>query len=718
MQKVDFKREFFAYLDEMQRVTILLPLTYHNGNSSAFSLQYGSYGLELEVKEVSQIDQYRKYICSVPEEVSLGVTSWIIDEHGGRTDLQTGAVIRTARFEEKFYYDGIDLGVSIKHGETQFKLWAPTAVQVKIKLLSPDSPYFEIVKLQREDRGIWSASIPRDLEGFRYSYLLLIDQEWNEAVDPYAVSATPNGEFGVIVNLEKTRISHSPLPAFNNPVDAVIYETHIRDFTIHPSSGTMEKGKYLGAAEAGTSDFQGRPTGMSYLKDLGVTHVEFLPFNDFAGVDELDPDLQYNWGYNPLHFNVPEGSFSSNPVDPYSRIKELKEMIRRFHENGLRVIMDAVYNHVYIRESSPFEKIVPGYYFRHDEYGMPSNGTGVGNDIASERLMARKFILDSVRFWMEEYRIDGIRFDLMGILDVTTMNEIKKIAESINPDVILFGEGWDLNTPLEAGQKAIIRNQSKMMGIGQFNDLFRDTIKGCTFNLYDKGYALGNEHYFDAAKEVLTGSIGFKKKEKGLFSEPSQSVNYVEAHDNNTLWDKLLACFPDTDTNDLRFYHRLATSLVFLSQGIPFLHSGQEFFRTKKGVGNSYRSPDAINQLDWDRRADFNENVEYIKGIISLRKFFGCFRMRTADEIRRRITQLELPSPLIGFHYNLVNDDNGWSEVLLLVNPTRSAAKIKLPPGEWTIFADRVRAGLNPLSASANEDTELDAVSIKILAKK
>jgi pullulanase len=710
-------REFLAYLDEMDIITILLPLTYHHGLSSTFSISDESHKVTaLQIIKKQQIENNNKYICRHEEEISFGHPYWIIDEHGGKTELQIGAVIRTDSFDEKFFYDGNDLGVSFEENQTQFKLWAPTAAQVKLKLRQPNSTFSEIIKMRREEKGVWSVLVHSDLELYQYTFLVLVNQEWRESVDPYAVSVTANGELGVVVKLEKTRRQKPFLPPFENPVDAIIYETHIRDFTIHPDSGVKHKGLYLGAGELNTKGRDGEPTGLSYVKDLGITHIEFLPFNDFAGVDETEPNKDYNWGYNPLHFNVPEGSYSSNPSDPYARIIELKQLIDAIHSQGIRVIMDVVYNHVYIRETSSFEKVVPGYYFRHNELGFPSNGTGVGNDIASERKMVRKFILDSIRFWMEEYHIDAFRFDLMGILDIDTMKEVRKTCDSIQEGTLIIGEGWNLNTPLPMDKKAIIRNQSKLPNIGQFNDKFRDSIKGNTFYLYDKGYVLGNEHYYEEAKEVITGSVGIDEEESGLLSNPSQSVNYVECHDNHTMWDKLISCLPDMDELLHIKYHRLATGLILLSQGIPFLHSGQEFFRTKRGDGNSYKSPDHINQLDWNRKQLYSDNVKYIKGLIRLRKQFPCFRLKTGDAIRDCIQVLPLPIPLIG--YSIQNQNHDFPEVLLLINPLRSKQSIQIPDGNWSVLADDKKVEISPKQVVSGIEMVLEPVCLTILAKK
>ncbi|MBO0960334.1 type I pullulanase [Neobacillus sp. MM2021_6] len=706
-------RKFLAYLDEMNIITILLPLSYHNGLSSAFYLTADALKIPLEILKSLEIEHNHKYICRFEGDFSFGKQYWIVDQHGEKTDLQIGAVIRTNSFDEKFYYDGQDLGVTFHTNQTRFKLWAPTATGVKLKYRPAAGQYSEIIKMRREDCGIWSVSTTQDVEAYRYSFLVQVNHEWHEVIDPYAKAVTANGEQGVIVKLEKTSRPRPDVPPIEHPVDAIIYETHIRDFSIHPNSGIRNKGLYLGAGEWNTKGKDGEPTGLSYLKELGITHIEFLPFHDFAGVDELHPTKDYNWGYNPLHFNAPEGSYATDPENPYSRITELKELIDQIHRIGLRVMMDVVYNHVYIREKSSFEKVVPGYYFRHNEVGLPSNGTGVGNDIASERKMVRKYIVDSVRYWMEEYHIDGFRFDLMGILDVETMTEVKKTCESIKEGTLIIGEGWNLNTPLPMDQKATIGNQAKMPDIAQFNDKFRDSIKGSTFNLFDKGFALGNDHHLDAAIEVITGSIGLTKRGTRLFNEPYQSVNYVECHDNHTLWDKLQACFPDVDEETRMKYHRLATGIVLLSQGIPFLHSGQEFFRTKFGEGNSYRSTDLVNQLDWDRKSQFKENVEYIKGLIQIRKTFSCFRMRTSKEIHSQIHLLSFPAPVVGFLFK-----KNHKEVIIIINPSTIKQIIHLPDGEWSVLVNQKNAGISSKAVLQEGENTMDPISLNVLLKK
>lgn len=604
-------RIFEAYLDELNMITVLLPKTYHRGQSISFTLYKEEFCLEMDIINKYDLGDSVKYICTFTANIVVGENYNVKDHYGAVTDLQVGAVIRTEAFDDLYAYEGNDLGVTYSKEVSVFKIWAPSASIVKLKIFSEDVNDSHLYDMERVQNGVWFAKIPGDFEGYFYTYNVGVNKVYREAVDPYAHAVSVNGEYGVIIDLKKTQQNRKTLPAFPYPTDAIIYETHIRDFSIHPESGITNKGKYLGLTEINTFSPTGTSTGLSYLIALGITHIELLPINDFYGVNELVETSEYNWGYNPLHFNTPEGSYSTNPKDPYSRINELKKVIETVHEHGLRVIIDVVYNHVYIREDSSFEKVVPGYYFRHDEHGMPSNGTGVGNDIASERKMARKFIVDSVLFWLKEYKVDGFRFDLMGILDIETMNTIRRAVDDINPDVIILGEGWDLNTPLQYNEKAIIRNAQKMPRIAQFNDRFRDGIKGSTFNLHDRGYALGNIHKDREVKESIAGSVSYTKGNKGLFLEPTQTINYVESHDNHTLWDKIVGCNGHEVEDIQRKRQRLATTIVLLSQGIPFLHSGQEFFRTKQGIENSYRSPDSINMLDWARKKQYEENVNY-----------------------------------------------------------------------------------------------------------
>ena len=714
------KRVFEAYLDEMNVITILLPRTYFDGKSRFFSLCRNDSKWELEIVQTTESDHRIKYVCKINTSLEFGAKYQIIDEHGSATDLQVGAVIRTQAFDEAFVYNGDDLGITYTKNDSTFNVWAPTATFVKLKLIYSTGDFVETHKMTRLNNGVWSLTMTGDLEGVYYTYLVCVNLVWNEAVDPYANSVTVNGDYGVVIDINKTRKQKPSLPILESVTDAIIYETHIRDFSIQAESGIIHKGKYLGLSELGTEGPSGTLTGLSYLLYLGITHVELLPFNDFLGVNEHEPEKEYNWGYNPLHYNVPDGSYCTDPYNPYTRIEELKQAIHVVHQQGLRIIMDVVYNHVYIREKSSFEKIVPGYYFRHDEHGMPSDGTGVGNDVASERLMVRKFIVDSVLFWLKEYHIDGFRFDLMGILDVDTINAIRRAVDEIDPSVILLGEGWDLNTPLPRDKKAIIANASKMQRIAQFNDRFRDGVKGSTFNLYDRGFALGNSHKSSEVQQTIAGSICYSKGKKGLFVEPTQSVNYVESHDNHTLWDKMAACNAHEEDEIRRKRQRLATTIVLLSQGIPFLHSGQEFYRTKQGVENSYKSSDDINMLDWKRKEQYEQDVQYIKGMISLRKSHQAFRFSSSAFIRRHLQFFEVPKTCIAYMLKNVNEFGPWNNIFVVHNNNNyEAVNIELPgSGIWEVVCNEQTSGVLPLSQCKEGNVTIEPISSIVLYQK
>ncbi|TYS69121.1 type I pullulanase [Sutcliffiella horikoshii] len=711
------KREFEAYLDEMDQITILLPNGSFNGESASFTLSDEKSTYPLEIIDRKTLQSSVKYICKTNMPITIGSKYMIIDEHSRKTDLQIGAVIRSQAFDEAFYYEKDDLGAQYQKGETTFTLWAPTASAVKIKLVAPKSKESIFYSLIREEKGIWRITVQGDLEGFYYTYLVCVNLVWREAVDPYAIASTINSESAVIVDKERINVPKVSMLPFNDATDAIIYELHVRDFSSHPKSGMVHKGKYAAFTEDPVEVSEIGMTGVPYLQSLGVTHIELLPLNDFGGVDEAEPDKDYNWGYNPLLFNVPEGSYALDPNDPYSRILELKNLINTLHHKDLRIIMDVVYNHVYIREDSSFEKIVPGYYFRHDEHGMPSNGTGVGNDIASERKMVRKFILDSIRYWLQEYDVDGFRFDLMGILDVQTINEVKEAVSVIKPGAIILGEGWELNTPLAADRKAMILNAKKMPGIAFFNDMVRDSVKGSTFNLFDRGFALGNTHKIALLKQSLAGSVQIDPNHKGLFLDPAQSINYIESHDNHTMWDKIAVCNSHENEETRIKRHRLAASVTLLSQGIPFLHAGQEFFRTKGGEENSYKSPDSINSLDWERKNRYSENVAYVRGLISLRKAHKAFRLSTVTEVKRHVRFPLDKGNLLMYHLNDVKQYGKYNHLLIIFHNGTNTENVTIPfSGEWEVLAEGSTASDLPIR-KVNNEVQVPPISTVVLAQ-
>ena len=602
-------------------------------------------------------------------------------------DKEMFLFVRSNDFDNYFSYDG-ELGALYEKEGTLLRVWTPTAKSVEVWIYADDSfkgPSTKIEMVQKP-KGIFEAYLPGDQHGTIYVYkILFLNNRESISVDPYARATTVNGTKSVIADLNRTNPDGwgERLPAFGLPEEAIIYELHIRDFSISETSGIVNKGKFLGLTEKNTQNASGRKTGLDYLIDLGITHIQILPMFDYATVDEANlTEPQYNWGYDPLNYNVPEGSYSTDPFDPFNRIFELKQMIRTLHDNGLRVIMDVVYNHVYDPKDQALERTVPGYFYRYNADGSLANGTGVGNDTASERHMMRKYIIDSVKYWAKEYHLDGFRFDLMGIHDSVTMNAIREALDKIDPSIIIIGEGWEMSTPLQEDLKASQRNAQAMPRIAHFNDSIRIALKGSDFgDEKDRGFISGKNYLEDLLLRNIKGAMHLSSHSS--YVDPEQVIQYVEAHDNLTLYDKLLRSNPD-DSEEVRIKrHTLATSIVLLSQGVPFIHGGQEFLRTKAGVANSYQSPDEINQFEWERVTTFQESVAYVKGLIALRKSEYLFRLHTIEEIEAHFTILSENFNIVAF--SLTNSEKKY---IVIFNGNRSDVIFRIQKGKYAILVE------------------------------
>jgi len=608
-------------------------------------------------------------------------------------------------------YNG-ELGAIYSKSKTIFRLWAPTADRVYVNLYSDgdSSKRFEQLEMFDLEDGAWGAEKEGDHDGVYYTYSVIINGKENEAVDPYARAAGVNGERGMVIDLDSTDPpdwKNDAAPPFLHPVDAVIYELHIRDFSIAKDSGMINKGKYLAFTEENTVSSNGLLTGIDHLVELGITHVHLLPCFDYCSVDERFPDKSFNWGYDPMNYNLPEGSYSTGPYNGHVRIKEFKQMIQSLHKNGLRVVMDVVYNHTGKTEDSNFNKLVPGYYYRMDEKGGFSDGAACGNETASERSMFRRFIIDSVVYWATEYNIDGFRFDLMGLHDIETMNEIRAALDKINPSIIMYGEGWTGGpTPLPENEQALKKNTPKLNErIAAFSDDIRDGIKGHVFKHDMPGFVNGD---FTRKPDVMFGVVASCFHPQVDYSNtfysdapwakaPSQTVTYASAHDNLTLWDKLIATCPDlTDTGYIQM-NKLSALLVLTSQGISFIHAGEELARTKNGNDNSYKSSDKINRLDWKRKTKYKELFDYYKGLIALRKSQPSFRLRTAEDIAGKITFL--PSEPHLLVYTIQNDDQ---TLLIAVNAGIAGHSFTLPESGWDILVNGECAGTKVLGRINN----------------
>lgn len=595
-------------------------------------------------------------------------------------------------FDERFYYEGDDLGAVYTPERTVFRLWAPTASEALVLIYdSWDAEPASAEAMDRDVRGTWICTVPGDCADRYYTYRVRIGQQWNEAADPYARAVGVNGDRGAVLDMRRTDPVHwsQAKPVFTEQVDAVIYELHLRDLSVDPDSGIGHAGKFLGLAESGTRGPEGIPTGLDHISGLGVTHVQLLPIYDYAteSVDETRLDQpHYNWGYDPKNYNVPEGSYATDPYSPASRITELKQCIQALHDRGLRVIMDVVYNHVYDGYRVNFTQLVPGYYLRYLEDGTFANGSLCGNEFASERSMARKFIVDSVLYWAREYHLDGFRFDLMGLLDIGTMNEITRRLRLLDPTILVIGEGWNMETVLPEAQRATQRNAGKLPRIGMFNDGYRDAVKGDTFLFGGKGFISGAAGSGDEIRKGIAGGIHYNDELNSFALEPSQTLNYVECHDNHTLWDKIALSAADASEELRRSMHRLASAMILTSQGIPFLHAGQEFMRTKHGMDNSYKAAETLNRLDWSRCAEHKEDVAYMQKLIRLRRSHPAFRLRRAEQIKKHLFFEDAPEPCVAFTLRHHAGGDPLKAIYVLYNATPGSSYLKLPKlGAWEI---------------------------------
>ena len=609
-------------------------------------------------------------------------------------------------FAAKYTYTGNDLGNTYSKTETKMRLWAPTATAVKVVTYpKADSPLADGVEtaMTPDVNGTWVAKVDGDKDGLIYNYRVTVDGVTNEAVDPYVRATTINGARGVVVDLAKTNPANwkKTKPAFSGKtVDAVIYELHVRDFSIDASSGipAAHRGKFLAFTNLNTS-FNGQKTGISAIKDLGVTHVELLPFFDFASVDEASPS--FNWGYDPQNYNVPEGSYSTDPTKPTARITELKQAIQAMHDQKLRVNMDVVYNHVFNAGAFSQESIVPGYWFRTDESGNLTNGTGVGNDTASERPMVRKFIVDSVKYWATEYNLDGFRFDLMGIHDIQTVNEITAALKEIDPTIIVIAEGWNMGT-LHDDQKANQVNIAKLNNVAMFNDQIRDGLKGSVFNATDTGWATGK---ISAAADVYAGIVGNTDYSAAFLTKwtttaPGQSVNYVESHDNLSLADKLTASVKGVTPAGVAQLSQFASSVAFLAQGVPFLQAGQEFLRSKNGNENSYNADDATNSLKWSTKVKYVATTKYYQGLFALRAAHPAFRMSTTAQVKANLKFLKTTNDVIAYSLNGKAVKDKANTIVVIHNPNPGAAIVTLPnKKKWSIVVKGGVAGTKTIES-------------------
>ena len=633
-------------------------------------------------------------------------------------------------------YGGTDLEMTVDAQGTRFALWSPKAKAATVYLYNTDlntAPY-DSLQMRLGENGVWRAAVDKPLYGKFYTFRItdasgkLLD----ETPGVWAKATGTNGHRAAIIDFAKTNPegwSADKGPELKSITDAVLYEMHHRDFSVHPSSGIVHKGKFLALTEPETRSLLGDKTGIDHLKELGVTHVHILPSYDYNSVDESNlPSNQYNWGYDPFNYNTPEGSYSTDPANPEARVREMKEMVKALHDAGIGVVMDVVYNHTANNDDSNFSLTAPGYYYRHRPDGSYSDASGCGNETASERQQMRDFIVNSVKYWAKEYHIDGFRFDLMAIHDTETMNQVAAELKKINPSIFVYGEGWTAgDSPLPVERRALKENVDKMKGIAVFSDDIRDAVKGHYSNAADRGFATGKPGNEETVKIGIVAStahpqVDYSKGNNSKFpyaGAPTQIINYVSCHDDLTLTDKLAKSMPGSTEAERQRAARLAQTIVFTSQGTPFMFAGEEIFRDKKGVHNSYKSPDSINAIDWSLKHKNAEQFDYYRELIALRKAHPAFRMTTAEEIAKNIVFDKVDAPNV-VSYSIRNNANGdeWKEIKLVFNGSAEPFVAKVPKGDWIVVARDGSLRSEGMGSSRGGNVVVPPTSALILARK
>ena len=685
-------------------------------------------GKEIEIEKVEVSEDLNSGKIITKQELSL-TNEYTVEIEGYTSKVATlGKVFNSEAFKDLYHFDG-ELGAIYSKDKTNFVLWAPLASEVKLALYSAgnDVQATEVKAMTKGENGIWSLEIQEDLDGTYYTYLVTNNGVTNEVTDPYAKAVGVNGNRAMIIDLSTTNPEgweNDKKPEFVDATDAIIYELHIRDFTIDESSGASVEvqGKYEGIWQSGTSllgngDIK---TGVDHLKELGITHLHLLPTFDHRSINETDLNTpQFNWGYDPQNYNVPEGSYSSDPYKAEIRIKEFKEMVMELHKAGIRVVMDVVYNHTGASADSHLNYAVPDYYYRQNDNGGFSNGSGCGNELASERSMVRKMMVDSLKYWAEEYHIDGFRFDLMALHDIETMKQIRATLDEVDDSILMYGEGWTGgDTPLSSEDQALKVNTVKYedLQIAAFSDDMRDAIKGHVFEDETAGFVNGFAGLEEVVKFGIVASTpneqvdytGGPNQYSGYgktawANQPYQTINYASAHDNLTLWDKLQTTNSNASEEELLAMNKMSAALVLTSQGIPFFQAGEEMARTKVNEDgsfnhNSYNAPDSVNKMDWTRKEKYNDLFEYYKGLISLRKAHKSFRMNTTADIQAGLNFIDVTdSNVVAYTLDGKQTNDSWDNIAVIFNSNDSEVEVELPSSDWTIVVNGEKAGVESL---------------------
>ncbi len=714
----------YAVVTDVDKITVTLSKPVQlTGGLEGFSID------GLNIKSVVATNAGSKYV--VPENSGYGYVfdlvtdevdfskTYTVKKEGleATTETTLGNIFDTEKFIEEFTYTGDDLGYTYTSAETKFRVWAPTAKSVKLytynEYKTTNTIPSSTVDMVKDVNGTWVLTLAGDQKGLFYNYEVVVNGQTNVATDPYAKAVNLNGNKGVVIDLEETNPEGFDAQPELKPIeqiDSIIYEVHVRDLSMNESSGITNKGDFLGFTEKGTKNADGQSTGLDHILDLGVTHIHLLPSFDFASVDE-EKTTEFNWGYDPKNYNVPEGSYATDPYAPDVRVNEFKEMVQTLHENDLRVVMDVVYNHMSSSGDSGFEKIVPGYYFRTDANGAFTNGSGCGNETASDRPMMQKFIVDSVKYWATEYDVDGFRFDLMALHDIETINLVREELDKIDPSIIVYGEGWTAGgSPLATDQQALKANAKLVNSrVAFFSDDIRDGIKGSVFNAQEPGFVSGSKSKKDDVMFGIVGSVKHPQVSIGgvdyssdfWAAEPTQTINYASAHDNLTLYDKLTASTGATD-EEIIAMNKMSAAIVLTSQGIPFFQAGEELARTKNGDENSYKSSDSVNSIKWDTKTDRLDIYEYYKGLIALRKETKAFRLGTTEAIVENLVFNETDENTIAYTVNGQEGDK-YSKYVVAFNPTDEPLELTVEKANYVTLVNKDTAGTEEISSKTTD---------------
>ncbi len=714
------------YDDASQSIIVSMTGAVEGDSKTAFAVK----GLDKDI-EVSEVTagENNEYTVKVAEALDLTKGYNVVYE-GNEYSVKMPSIYSTENFEKEYTYTGNDLGATWTKEKTSFRVWAPTAETVKVKLYKSgtlgEDEVLETIDMTKDVNGTWIATKDGDQNGVYYTYEVSINGNVAEACDPYARTTGVNGERAMIIDLDSTDPegweNDSDPHAGMNITDAIIYELHVRDLSADKSSGITNVGKFLGLIETGTKTASGKATGLDHIKELGITHLHILPSYDYGSVDEtkLETEAQFNWGYDPKNYNVPEGSYSTDPYHGEVRVKEMKQMVKGLHDNNISVVMDVVYNHVHNAGTFGFNVIVPEYFSRVDENGKYSNGSGCGNDVASERAMVKKYIVDSVSYWADEYHIDGFRFDLVGLIDTETINAIIEEVHKNHPNVIFYGEGWTMQTTLtkEGYTMATQANSTEVPKFSFFSDTIRDLLKGSVFSETEPGYVTGAEGQEVKLQKCFMGFSPI------WCTTPSQSINYASCHDNNTLFDRITMTLPDASEADRVKMNNLAASIYMLAEGTPFMQAGEEMLRTKvKPDGtfdhNSYASSDEINSLKWDTldNAVYESTFNYYKGLIAFRKNHAALRLSTADEVNNNVKPVEgLDANVVAFDIKGGVNGEVAEGIFVAFNANNTEATVTLPDGEWKVCINDKQAGTDVIE-TVTGSAKVPALSALVLVK-